>query len=351
MDREKLEFINLYKFVGAIIIACFLHYRVILLEMFQDSCLQAGRLVTFLMADTSNYVVELFFMLSGFLFAYAYRERIKSGNLCFADFFEKRLKRLVPLLVITTLAMFFLYICLERTTGVRNADITELIKSIILLDSTWCSIRMNPSGWYIPKLLVCYVIAYFLTKRYEKIGRITFVLPVILGVIVRITGSNFPLLEFHMSRAYIGFFIGIILSDVIKWLQRNAKPAFVLVGGYAVAAFPIILKNYVTDWSLTWAMIIFPALIVIGYFSKAINFIGGLKITQYLGKISFDIYLWNCPLLIVAAILHSRYGVVINTKGFIGILIMSHVMTGCLSEQVLRMIGQWWRGRNCRFQE
>jgi Predicted acyltransferases len=353
MKKENLGFINLYKFIGAIIIACFLHYRVILLGMFQLSYWRSGDILSFFMAESSNYVVELFLILSGMLFAYVYREQIESGSLHFAEFFNKRLGRLLPLAIVTTISMFFLRILVEKNTGQvfypGKTTINELIVSIILMNSTLCDVRMNPPGWYIAKLTVCYIIAYLLTKKYKSIGKITFVIPVILGVIIRITEVNYPLFELHISRAYIGFFGGVILFDAINYVQNHLNPMIAIIGGILAIVFVIYFKEYVTDWNMVVTMILFPAFIIIGYFSRGINFIGRLKVIKYLGKISFDIYLWNCPILAVVAIMYYRYGFAMNSRKFICLLIGLHIIVGCMSNFTIERITQRWKRheKNC----
>lgn len=349
MNNENLGFVNLYKFIGAMVIACFLHYRVILLGMYQLSYWRSGDILSFLMAESSNYIVELFFILSGLLFAYAYREQIKSGTLQFAEFFGRRLDRLLPLAIATTISMFFLRILVEKTTGQifypGRASINELITSIVLMNSTLCDVRMNPSGWYIAKLIVCYVIAYLLTRHYKDIGKVTFVIPVIAGVAIRITGVNYPLLELHISRAYIGFFGGVILCDFISYVQNHLKPMIAIIGGILAMASVIYFREYVTDWNMVVTMILFPAFIIIGYFSKGINFIGRLKIVKYFGKISFDIYLWNCPILAVVAIMYYRYGFVMTSRKFVCVLISLHIIVGCMSNLAIERITKRWKRR------
>lgn len=83
----------------------------------------------------------------GFLFAFAYREKIENGELQFSTFLNKRLYRLVPLLVVTTLVIFsvrFFYehqydlslVCVEGGDSDCNTDIfTNLV-------SDWISVSI-----------------------------------------------------------------------------------------------------------------------------------------------------------------------------------------------------------------
>lgn len=337
MKKENLGFVNLYKFLGSIVIACFLHYNVLFLGMFQYSYNGASRVARFLMNGTSNYVVELFFILSGLMFAYAYQDRIESGELPFANFFDKRLKRFMPLTIITTFVMFFLRILLEKVTGLAffpgNVSVNELIYSLILCNSTLCRVRINPAAWYIANLLVCYVLAYILSKYHKNLGKITFVIPIIVGALIRIREVEYPFFELHMSRGYIAFFVGVILCSMIRTLEICVKSEFAVIGGISVIVLLFALHRYVNDWLMASTIILFPAFIIVGYFSRILNKIGGgVSAFKYLGRISFDIYLWNSPILVVIAVMHHYLGFAVDTGLFVLALIVIHIVVGCISD-------------------
>lgn len=337
MQKERLAFINIYKILAAIVIACFLHYRVFLLESFGESFTGDNFLVLFLMGDKSNYFVELFFMMSGLLFAFAYRQRIEEGSLTFATFMNKRLIRLIPLCVITTCWLFPLKIVFERLYGIALwpgfASLNNFIASIFLTNSNLLSVRINPPAWYISKLLICYIIAYVLSKYHKNLGWITYFLPIILGLVIQEEGWNMPLLEFHISRAYIAFFLGVLLEDILKYSNQRKIQNFELCVGVVLLLISYFLRNLVTDWSAVSTVFIFVGMILVGYNSRILNVIGNTKYFKCLGNISFDLYLWNWPLLLVFIYLYM-IGVKTNGYTFLLILILIHLVVAYVSAKI-----------------
>lgn len=350
MQQERLKFINLYKIIAALIISCFLHYDLIFLPYLGKTFEGNSQFLKFLMANTSNYLVEFFYVISGMLFVFAYLEKIDLRQLVFRDFIDKRLRRLLPLTIITTFVMFFLQILCKAFLGVPfypgEINVDSLIRAFFLLGSTILKVRVNAPAWYVFDLIICYIIAFLLTKHRKKIGIITYFLPIIVGCIIQETGLNFPLLEFHASRAYIAFFTGVILGILIPLfsLNKNITP---IILGVVLIILPLSLRAYVKDWSIVSSCMVFPGVILIGYFTKIFNKISDNAVVTYLGVISFDIYLWNFPILVVYALL-SRF-LIVNTRIFLVELTITHLIVGMISNKCMKKVDKsinvlWLRG-------
>ena len=69
----------------------------------------------------SDYFVDYFFVLSGFVISYNYTKKIKDFN-SFKDFIIKRFIRLYPLLLYSTL-LFFSFILIGKKLGTVNSGI------------------------------------------------------------------------------------------------------------------------------------------------------------------------------------------------------------------------------------
>lgn len=81
-----------------------------------------------------------------------------------------------------------------------------------------------------------------------------------------------------------------------------------------------------------YAFLVFPELILLLYNCKGLNKICSNVVFNYLGNISFGIYLWNFPILITIHILLVK-GVSINVASYIFIimLILIHIIVGSIS--------------------
>lgn len=109
MLRERMKALNFLKAMSAIIIAYFYHYR-------NDFALNIGINYPFenvqgIFSGISWWSVngwmltDLFFILSGMTFVAAYKNKITLGVISFHDFMINRIKRLFPMMVISTIVM------------------------------------------------------------------------------------------------------------------------------------------------------------------------------------------------------------------------------------------------------
>lgn len=352
MARERLKFIDLYKFAGAVIIACFLHYNTILLAGLGLGFDTRSKGVAFLMCNKTNSVVELFFVMSGFVFAFAYTKKIAQQKLSFAEFFDARLRRLLPLVFVTTPVMFVLQILCGKLTNSYFypgnyspngfVSLNDFVSSMLLCNSSMVQSRVNSPAWYVADLLLCYVLAWGLAKVRMHLGKITFLIPVIAGVIIQNMNIDIPLFNYNFSRSYIAFFIGLILGNVLTDISTDVRNwKFFGGGGAAVCiAAVFILRNYVTDRSLIVSTMLFPQFILLGYSSPVLNKLCDCRIIRKLGEVSFDIYLWNFPVLVFFYILYHVRQFSINSYGWWGLISFINVAVGFLSAEARRMIGQ-----------
>lgn len=104
-------------------------------------------------------------------------------------------------------------------------------------------------------------------------------------------------------------------------------------GGVILVIIPLFCRTLVSDWSSVSTMFIFCGLILIGYNSKMINRIGSMKLFVILGDISYDLYLWNCPILLLVLFLHKETGLQVNTYSFLAALISIHLIISYISSK------------------
>lgn len=331
MKREDLAYFNLIKFVSAVILAMFYHYNAhfitnlstennVLTNPFQDIPILG------FWSQTGFVLVELFFIISGILFAYSYYGRIsdKKNKYSFNQFMISRMKRLYPLTIVTTVAMYLLTWILFLYNGTYwscgTLDFTEFMGDILFCGKALFNRGNTLNGpiWYINVLLFCYVIAYILTIVSKKTGGIlVFSIPILLGFVMRysvLSQKTGFFWSMDVSRGCISFFEGIFIGFLLMKLTEIEKNKYMLVRfllvlllvayivvskkqsyGYAVNDFGDILGVY--------SFIVFPTIILIGFRSEILKRVCNTKIVERLGKISFGIYLWNFPVYLFGHIL------------------------------------------------
>ena len=119
-----------------------------------------------------GYVVELFFVLSGF-FMLRYIKKIQNG-LSFQEFYLKRAFRLLPLVACSAIVyevLLEVYHFLYRTSWF-DVEVTlfGVLTTSLGIQSGWAfsNPSVNNPVWYISVLLLCYAVFYLLTRFHGK---------------------------------------------------------------------------------------------------------------------------------------------------------------------------------------
>ena len=172
-----------------------------------------------------GYIVEFFFLMSGF-FMVPYVTKIQE-KMSFPTFFGKRLIRLLPSLIVTTVLydvalFFYVRLCNGTLRYPTNINVFGSIVTALGLGS-WSitkDFEINPICWYVSVLLLCYILMYifvFLSKIMKIPAGIMLAIPMIAGVVIANsnTFSIIPFLSTRISRGYIHFFGGLLLGIII----------------------------------------------------------------------------------------------------------------------------------------
>ncbi len=317
---QKAYLINLTSLRGvAAILVAVLHFHFFLSSVTPDR--------TPSIIDKFYLMVDLFFILSGFIMCYVYEHSFNSGveKKSYRGFLIARIARIYPLHILTLMAEVAIFLTLYfkgkfdflppfqqhlyrldaipvqltflQTVGIYNFD-------------TW-----NAPAWSLSAEWWAYMIFPFLFYGFKRIGYDKWV----IGLLMAITGwlsiefilsakepfMNFPLnpdkstldVNWHYGtlRGIVGF-----LAGMVKWqLYRNNK--FKNLIGNAWAFFGILglcLLAMHFDWFDTLTVFLFAILILSSaYGSKTINRIYAWKPLVRLGEWSFSIYIWHMVII------------------------------------------------------
>lgn len=319
--NTRYNFLNIYKFAFAIVIACFLH--------FSDHFLKPLGLINHFenhnianyLTKKSNALTEFFFIASGILFFIAYVPKIKNNKMNFQEFIINRTKKLLPYVAITSLIMWILQVICYNTTGdtwgsIGTIKFSEVITNILTFGNGIVERQsLNGPAWYISVLMFCYVIGYLITKLYIKTDNIlVYLIPVIIGLGMRASvpfNGEVIFINSTVSRGLINFFEGIfiyIILDKYDNINKKLKTTLKITSLLIVIISIIVLSNknnfiYIGDIDLYHSFIIMPALIYLSYNSKIIEKISNNKFITYIGNLSFDIYMMNFIILCASYII------------------------------------------------
>ena len=260
--------------------------------------------------------VDLFFVISGFLISlYLYRE-IPTKNFKLSIFYNRRIKRIIP----ATIFLFF-FVSLIALILFTNVDLIKFSKSLIYsiffssnfffwLDGGYFgpNDKLKPllHFWSLgveEQFYIFFPALFYLITKYSKTKTLIFWLILIVTILslflniflINIGGSN-PAFFLLPTRIWnFGFGILAMLIFVSQRKKHNNLEIFFYISFLTLGFFykiPHLPENFL--------IIFFSFMILKKQFPKRfiLDFIIHNKIIQYIGLISFSLYLWHWPLLV-----------------------------------------------------
>jgi peptidoglycan/LPS O-acetylase OafA/YrhL len=263
--------------------------------------------------------VDLFFMLSGFVIGYVYRDDLhpeSSSN--YKIFLIKRFARLYPAYIVIS-ALYVLKIALGLTGEETFARFDWLDAAGNLLLLTGWGLNIYPLigvSWASSAELGSYFVAPVLMKyTLEKDGRwwtacVAFSLVGICLISYSGQGSSGPLDAVDrnsflpLCRAVIGFTLGLATLRYASYLDRlSATTQDVLV--VAILALMIALAVFTAE-DLPIYLLFVPFIALLSRDSRVAQALFGNRLVYHLGVISYSIYLFH-PLFLTFAERSSRH--------------------------------------------
>lgn len=296
--KQRIYSLDALKFFAATMIV-FHHFQ-------QDMVVRFPGINFFGEGTYYGYLVELFFMISGYLAAKGI-ERIR--EISFWKYYIIKAIRIYPMAFFATGVYCVLALLYNKMTGIWFGDAVidgwNALVSLLLISHGGIvlnvTIAANNPIWYLCVLLICYVILYFVYKATVKSGipLVIFSLGmVVLGVGIRVLNIEIPFFNYYTGRGYMAFFLGVVLMCV---LEKCRKKEFLKIG--ALFALPVgVLVAIVGIPIFALIFIIYPAILILFTESKTIQMIFRSRIWEELGGISFEMYLWHCSIMLALVI-------------------------------------------------
>ncbi|TPE40011.1 acyltransferase family protein [Pontibacter mangrovi] len=278
--------------------------------------------------------VDIFFVISGYLMTRIILGSIGKGEFSYKDYLIKRLKRIVPallfLVIVLTLVGFFVYLPEDYRLNQRNAAASLLFYSNILY---WQSADyFAPSSdtnillhtWSLSvewQFYLLYPVTLVILKKLlikQKPFVVFFTGSTLFILIASIIYSNFnPTSSFYLlpTRSWEMLAGGVALfsEGVLKshrWRKVTA------IAGYLL----ILLSLLILHPSMVWPGV-YTTIPVLATFLVIIANFNDFRIVrhasvQFIGRISYSLYLWHWPIYVIAL----YFGV---EAGWISILLLT----------------------------
>ena len=299
----------------------------------------------------SYLAVDLFFLLSGFVIAHAYENKLDNGQLSIKNFILIRLIRLYPmyfLSVIFAATMFiFQYLSGQYGVALNGYHVVKLIAFSLLFLPTYLPnviylFPLNIPYWSIFYELIINVVYVFTRKKLTNIVLLTLVLLLssLLALMVYFRGDISAGLTCRLTsiasalvRSSFGIFLGIYLFRVNEQLLINFNTSsWVIVLLTALTLMTPNLGAVNGLFDLFTVTVIFPLLILVGVSSK--HGTDSELIFKKLGVVSYPIYLLHIP---VSSIIYLYAGSMVKAYApFSGVgLVIAMIILSLCAEKYL----------------
>lgn len=290
-------------------------------------------------------LVEFFFLLSGFLL-YKHVEDEQT----FPDFFVPKMIRLLPLVMLSSIAYEVLLILYNRVCN-RNWQIGNkgsvwgIVTNSLGIQVGWGfeNLKVNQPVWYVSVLLFCYLVFHFLryiSRRLDIPNTYLFVIMIFVGAGILTYGLNLPLLNPSLARGYYSFFFGLLLAKFLKNKKIGWKSAVISWGIVFFFTIGFVFYYHYFEDGISYILTFFyyPAWMVL-FLSKPVQKLFDFKILGTLGAITYSMYVWHTPMILLMFILLEVLPVRVDIHTakamwiFVGIMLLFGIISHYLLEK------------------
>lgn len=362
--KEKKLYLSLDGLKGlCILIIVYYHYNSDSIKYYASGYPFSGNGVISLVTEYGYMFVEILFMLSGFFICSGYREKIVNREIDFKTFIIKRLKKIYPLFIITTLTQLVFELLVLQISGntiysIEKYNFYSVILNIFLIQSGWIHLNtsINSVTWYISVLFFCYILYYFTAKYMKERFRFIAVniIYIFAGLSVMVEGLLHTFFNIYLFRGIACFSIGILLYYLNMMISEAWKKKIIRLGisvSFLVFILAVVsgnLKNVIgggenQTFYIQMTVILFwgPLLIFCGMNWKPLQLFLSVNPIRFIGSISFLLYLWQLVvrtgmhLINLIFNLNFDYADIFIMLGYMGITFIVSV----ISTKMLKALG------------
>lgn len=248
--------------------------------------------------------VSFFFILSGFILAYAYQDRFVEGSISKQSFYVARLARIYPLHILTML----IWVYMRKDHPLNEPYIVNFFSNIFLVQSFYPTdeIRFNAAAWSLSDEMFFYLLFPFVTLwltqyKYKLLTGFAVISLLILALCPVFSGSKNEEWFFYTFPPVriLDFMLGIFLYNLCEKIKRYNWQSLLNSTLLEIFAVIIFATFYATAYFIPqvyrhsfWYWLPVGLLISVFYFQSGyISKILSNKFLVWLGEISFAFYL------------------------------------------------------------
>ena len=278
--------------------------------------------------------VDMFFVISGYLMTGIIFGKLEKNGFSILEFYLARAKRIIP-------ALFFLCLCLLiagwfflpplefKTLGKQIVGASSFLSNFIFLKGAGYFDSASHEKWLLHtwslsvewQFYLIYPVVIVLLQKMFSLSAIrwwvcaTAIFSFAVSVVLP---ASFSAFEFYMlpTRAW-----EMMAGGLVYLFAPKAKPVYSAVWevlGVAIIVLSIVLLDASLQWPGGYAFIPVMGVVMVIFANREASIFTGNSLAQYLGSISYSLYLWHWPIVVA---LHFYDVFENNLFKFAGILI------------------------------
>jgi len=291
------------------------------------------------------WAVQLFWIISGFVFAHVYAGRITGA----AAFASARFARLYPLHFITLIAVAILQSLSQRLTGhyqiVPINDAYDFTLNLLFI-SGWGfqhGLAFNIPIWSVSIEIAIYFVFFLMATRVMSLGfAIPLAVMTICGIVMNV---GTPLWYFALCGFF--FYLGVATFLFLLRFKRNTI-AVLVVAGFSLAVFAALVRrgDAVNDnFQNANGFLFVPAVLIVGWLEFANPFRRTIRPLKWVGDATYSTYLWHFPMQVTILLVFTYCGLsraifynwITLIVWVVGVVLLAHASYRCVEVPLQRL--------------
>lgn len=252
--------------------------------------------------EYGSNAVEVFWVISGFIFYWRYAEQVFDHKVGFVEFVVRRFSRLYPLHVATLMLVAVLQFFYLKSHGdyfiYENNTAKVFLGHLILL---WYKTAAGFNGpiWSIFVEVITYLVFFWTVRTIGPAPRIAFIASG-FGLLLYLSGFSFFIFDSSVFECVFLFFAGGLIYWLSKWLLKQSwiLAVFACIGAPTIALFALHIIHIFSAIDIAFSTVVVTALgsvlafVCLGELTiKSI-----LKRFAFLGNATYSSYLMHFPI-------------------------------------------------------